>query len=167
MTLSTVSAAGRVSSRTVLLRQLGERGPLFYTNYDSAKADDLSAHPQCAAQLLWLPLHRQVRLEGSAHKVADEQSDVYFAGRPRGSQIGAWASPQSRPIDDRATLDALVEESERRFAGADHVPRPPFWGGYELELDVVEFWQGRPNRLHDRVRYERNGDGWTHRRLAP
>ncbi|NLA36416.1 MAG: pyridoxamine 5'-phosphate oxidase [Actinobacteria bacterium] len=167
MTLSTVDATGRVTSRTVLLRQLGERGPVFFTNYDSDKGAALAQNPRCAAQLWWGPLQRQVRIEGRAHRLSEHDSDAYFATRPRGSQIGAWASPQSRPIADRGELDALVDAAEARFAETDVVPRPPHWGGYELVADRIEFWQGRPSRLHDRLRFDAHPTGWTRSRLAP
>lgn len=167
MTLSTVDAEGRVHSRTVLLRGLGPAGLTFYTNVRSAKGRDLMTDPRCSAQLLWLDLHRQVRVEGRAVPVADAEADAYFAGRPRESQLGAWASPQSEVIADRAELDALVDEVTERFGDVETVPRPPFWSGFRIEPELVEFWQGRPNRLHDRLRYRPGPAGWVLERLAP
>lgn len=167
MTLSTVDADGRVTSRTVLLRQLTERGPVFFTNYLSDKGAALAQNPRCAAQLWWGPLQRQVRIEGVARRLPDRDSDAYFATRPRGSQIGAWASPQSQPIAGRDELDELVKAAEERFADSAEVLRPSHWGGYELVADRIEFWQGRPSRLHDRLRFDLGSTGWTITRLAP
>lgn len=167
MTLSTLGPDQRVRSRTVLLRRLGPEGLAFFTNLDSDKAVDLLAHPLCSAQFLWLDQHRQVRVEGRARLVAPEEADAYFAGRPRGSQIGAWASPQSQVVDDRSALDHLVDQATRRFDGVDPIPRPPFWGGFRIVPDLVEFWQGRPSRLHDRLRYRLVSEVWVRERLAP
>lgn len=168
MTVSSLGAGGRVHSRTVLLRRLSSAGLVFFTNRDSDKGHELAANPLCAAQLVWLDLHRQVRVEGVAKLLDDAEADAYFAGRPRGSQIGAWASPQSQVLRDRAELEARVEEAEAQFADAETVPRPPNWGGYRIEPDVVEFWQGRPSRLHDRLRYRFTpGRHWIIERLAP
>lgn len=168
MTVSTLGRDERVHSRTVLLRQLTSAGLVFYTNRESAKGSELAAHPRCAAHLLWLDLHRQVRVEGLARLLDDGEADTYFAGRPRGSQIGAWASPQSEVIRDRAELERRVQEIEQRFADSDAIPRPPHWGGYCIEPDMFEFWQGRPSRLHDRLRYSLDTQGhWRLERLAP
>ena len=168
MTVSSLGIDERVHSRTVLLRRLSSSGLVFFTNRDSHKGEQLAAHPLCAAQFLWLDLHRQVRVEGVARLLDDAEADEYFAGRPRGSQIGAWASPQSQVIHGRAELEALVAAAEERFADADVVPRPPNWGGYCIEPDRFEFWQGRPSRLHDRLRYAPGPDGhWHVERLAP
>ena len=168
MTVSSLGIDERVHSRTVLLRQLASSGLVFFTNRDSHKGEQLAAHAQCAAQLLWLDLHRQVRVEGVARLLDDRAADDYFAGRPRGSQIGAWASPQSQVLRSREELEARVEAAERQFADVDVVPRPPNWGGYCIEPDYFEFWQGRPSRLHDRLRYVVGPDGhWKRDRLAP
>ena len=164
--LATVTPEGRPEVRTVLVKGLDERGIVFYTNQESAKARDLADRPYAAAVFAWLPLERQVRLAGPVEVVPRAETEAYFAGRPRGSQIGAWASPQSEVVASRAELDEKVREIEERFAGAD-VPAPPFWGGYRIGPDVVEFWQGRSDRMHDRMRYRRAEDGWTIERLAP
>jgi pyridoxamine 5'-phosphate oxidase len=166
MTVSTVSADGRPTSRYVLLRGLDERGFAFYTNYHSAKARALGEQPDAALTFGWLPMHRSVRVEGRVERLAETESDAYFAVRPRAAQIGAWASPQSDVIAGREVLERAVAEAEARFAGRD-VPRPPHWGGLLVRPDRVEFWQGRAGRLHDRVRYERDGEGWRIERLAP
>jgi pyridoxamine 5'-phosphate oxidase len=166
MAVSTVGEDGRVTSRNVLLRGL-DTGFVFFTNYESAKADDLAARPQCALLFSWLELQRQIRVEGMAARLNDSASDEYFAARPRGSQIGAWASPQSQRLADRAELEASVAAAEQRFDGVDRIPRPPNWGGYRVLPDAFEFWQGRPSRLHDRLSYVPDGDSWVIRRLAP
>ena len=165
--LATVDAAGRPSVRTVLVKAFDEHGIVCYTNYASAKARDLEENPYAAAVFAWLPLERQVRLSGSTERVSRAETEAYFTTRPRGSQLAAWASAQSSVIASRAELEARVRESSARFAGQD-VPAPPNWGGYRLRPDVVEFWQGRPDRLHDRLRHRRGPDGtWTVERLAP
>jgi pyridoxamine 5'-phosphate oxidase len=166
MTVSTVDDYGRPHSRYVLLRGLDERGFWFFTNRDSAKGRDLGGNPYAALVFGWLELHRQLRVEGIAEPLPDELSDAYFAERSRGSQIGAWASRQSEPIADREELDRAIAEHERRFEGRD-VPRPPWWGGYAVDPDSIEFWQGRPSRLHDRIRFTRAGDDWVAERLSP
>jgi pyridoxamine 5'-phosphate oxidase len=164
--LATVTPEARPAVRTVLVKGLDERGIVFYTNQESAKARDLADRPYAAAVFAWLPLERQVRLAGPVEAVTRAETEAYFAGRPRGSQIGAWASPQSDVVASRAELEEKVREIEERFAGAD-VPAPPFWGGYRISPDVVEFWQGRTDRMHDRMRYRRAEDGWAIERLAP
>lgn len=165
--VATVDRDGRPDARNVLARGFDERGLVFYTNLRSVKSAQLAEAPHAAAVFSWLDLHRQVRLRGPVTRATDAESDEYFANRPRGSQIGAWASPQSEPIADRAALEARIADVEARFAGED-VPRPPFWGGWRIGLAEIEFWQGRPNRLHDRIRYTPDAAGsWRLERLAP
>lgn len=166
MILATSTSEGVPSARTVLLKGM-RKGFRFFTNYDSQKGDELADNPHAAAVFLWQELHRQVRIAGWVEKLAKAESAEYFHARPRGSQIGAWTSPQSEVIADRATLEKLQAETEARFANVDPIPLPPFWGGYILKPRSVEFWQGRPSRLHDRFRYSHSADGWTIERLAP
>jgi pyridoxamine 5'-phosphate oxidase len=164
--LATVDAARRPSVRTVLIKALDERGIVFYTSYRSAKAADLAQSPYAAAVFAWLPLERQVRLSGPVEQVTRAETEAYFAGRPRGSQLAAWASAQSSVIASRASLEAEVRAVEARFVDVD-VPAPPDWGGYRLRPDVVEFWQGRHDRLHDRLRHRMVDGEWVVERLAP
>ena len=164
--LATVDADGRPSVRTVLVKALDERGIVFYTNYRSAKALDLAQNPYAAAVFAWLPLERQARLSGAVERVTRAETEAYFSSRPRGSQVAAWASAQSSVIASRASLEAEVRAVDERFAGVD-VPAPPDWGGYRLRPDVVEFWQGRHDRLHDRLRHRRVDGDWVVERLAP
>ncbi len=167
MVLSTVGADGQPSARLVLLKQLDVAGPVFYTNYDSRKARELTVNANACLTFWWPDLERQVRVEGRVERVDGATSDAYFASRPRGSRLSAWASPQSQVVADRPTLDAMSTEVEQRFGQGD-VPRPAFWGGYRLRPQRVEFWQGRARRLHDRLRYTRLDEGgWTIERLAP
>jgi pyridoxamine 5'-phosphate oxidase len=164
--LATVGADGRPAVRTVLAKGIDERGIVFFTNYDSAKARDLAANPRAAAVFVWLAHQRQVRLAGTVERTSREETEAYFATRPRESQIGAWASPQSQTVSSRAELDQLADEMADRF-GDGEIPAPPHWGGYRLAPDEVEFWQGREGRLHDRIRFRREGDRWVRERLAP
>lgn len=166
MALATADAGGRPSVRIVLLKGFDNAGAIFYTNYASRKGRELAANPWASAVLLWHPLQRQVRIEGQVERLEPVESDAYFASRPRGAQIGAAASHQSRPIEDRAELEARVADVERTFEGRD-VERPGEWGGYRLTLDAVEFWQGRANRVHDRLRFTRDSNGWSRERLQP
>ena len=166
MTLSTVDPDGRPESRFVLLRGLDEHGFWFFTNTESAKGRALAANPRAALTFGWLQLHRQLRANGVVSPLPAELSDAYFARRSRGSQIGAWASRQSEVIPSRAALDEAIAELERRFDGQE-VPRPPYWAGYALQADAIEFWQGRPSRLHDRIRFRSDGDAWLAERLSP
>ncbi|WGY67853.1 pyridoxamine 5'-phosphate oxidase [Burkholderia cepacia] len=168
MTLATVGDDGRPSARIVLIKGVDERGFVFFTNYESRKGHDLAVHPQAALLFYWIELERQVRIEGRIEKTSAEESDRYFASRPLGSRIGAWASDQSAVIDSRATLEAREKAISERYG--DNPPRPPHWGGYRLVPDSIEFWQGRPSRLHDRLLYTRDATaspGWTISRLSP
>ena len=166
-TLATVSADGHPSARMLLARQVDADGLRFYTNRESRKGRDLVAMPRAAAVFHWASPNRQARLAGTVQEIDPMESEAYFASRPRGSRISAWASDQGQPIRDRAALDARWTDAERRFPD-DDIPLPPFWGGYLLVPEVAEFWEGRPDRLHDRIEYLRQDDGsWTRRRLQP
>ncbi len=166
MVLSTVDAEGRPRGRNVLLRGVDDRGFVFFTNHRSAKGRALAATSVAALTFHWYALHRQVHVEGTAVEVSAEESDTYFASRPRESQLGAWASAQSTVLDSRALLLDRLDEVTARFEGQD-VPRPEFWGGWRVVPDRVEFWQGQPSRLHDRIRYDRSGAGWARAILSP
>ncbi|HSL00577.1 MAG TPA: pyridoxamine 5'-phosphate oxidase [Rubrobacteraceae bacterium] len=167
MTFATATPGGRPSARVVLLKGFDERGFVFYTNYEGRKAREIEANPNCALVFYWGDLERQVRVEGRVGRVPDKESDAYFASRPRGSQLGAWVSEQSRPAKSREILEERLCAVENEYEGRE-IPRPPFWGGYRVEPEVVEFWQGRENRLHDRLVYRRSeGGGWRRERLQP
>ncbi len=167
MTLATASSSGRPSARTVLLKGVDQEGFVFYTNYESRKGNDLANNPQAALLFTWLELERQIRIEGQVEKISPEQSLEYFQSRPLGSQIGAWASPQSQIISDRNVLENRSAQLQEQYAGANALPLPPFWGGYLLRPDRLEFWQGRESRLHDRIDYVLENGHWNIQRLAP
>jgi pyridoxamine 5'-phosphate oxidase len=166
MVLATATPEGGPSSRMVLLKGVGPDGFVFYTNHASRKGAELAANPRCALLFPWHPLERQVRIEGAAAPIPDDEVEAYFRSRPRGAQLGAWASDQSRPVASRSALAASYARVQERF-GEGPVPVPPEWGGYRVRPEVVEFWQGRPSRMHDRLVYRRRGDRWTTERLAP
>jgi pyridoxamine 5'-phosphate oxidase len=167
MVLSTVTAAGWPRSRSVLLKQHDQAGFVFYTNRTSAKAQDLAGSPRACVLFPWYALRRQVIVHGAVAQLSTEDSEPYFHSRPRGSQIGAWASRQSAVISSRAVLEEAYQRHAQRWPEGTQVPMPDFWGGYLLVHEVVEFWQGQPSRLHDRLRYHREGAGWAIERLAP
>ncbi|HEX3316706.1 MAG TPA: pyridoxamine 5'-phosphate oxidase [Solirubrobacteraceae bacterium] len=167
MVLATADADGRPNARSVLLRGVDERGLQFFTNYESAKGRELAANPRAAVVFPWVAMGRQVVAAGPVHRLSDEESDAYFATRPRGHQLGAAASPQSRVVPHRAALDDAMREVTSQYPEEGPVPRPPYWGGFLVEPETVEFWEGREDRLHDRLRYRRTDDGWVVDRLAP
>lgn len=166
MALATSTADGQPSVRIVLLKGIDDSGMTFFTNYESRKGTELEANPRAAAVLLWHPLQRQVRAEGSVARIEPADSDAYFHSRPHGSQLGAVASPQSSVVADRSVLDELQASAAEQY-GDGEIPRPDHWGGYRIELESIEFWQGRVDRMHDRLLYRRAGTGWTRVRLAP
>ena len=166
MTLATASSDGRPSARVVLLKGFDARGFVFYTNYEGRKGRELEENTRAALVFYWSELERQVRIEGSVSRVPEEEADAYYASRPRGSRLGAWASEQSRAVEGRAVLERRLSELEDKYEGRE-IPRPPFWGGYRVEPVTIEFWQGRENRLHDRLVYRRSGDRWGRERLQP
>ena len=168
MCIATVDEHGNPDSRFVLLKGVDQRGFRFFTNYEGVKAEQLDSYPAAALAFHWVELDRQVRIRGAVERLGSEESDEYYASRGRGSQIGAWASPQSRPLGDpRSELDDLTRQAEERFEGVEELPRPPHWGGFLVRPVQIEFWQGRRSRLHDRYRYLPEGDGWSVTRLAP
>lgn len=167
MTLATATPDAWPSARTVLLKSFDPAGFVFYTNYESRKGQELEKNPRVALLFTWLELERQVRIEGTAARVSAEESLAYFQSRPKGSQIGAWASPQSQVIPDRSVLEASVQALAETYSHDEVLPAPPFWGGYRVMPHAIEFWQGRENRLHDRIRYTRQEKSWKMERLAP
>lgn len=166
MALATATPDGRPSVRQVLLKAHDERGFVFYTNYESRKAEEMAENPRASLAIHWPILQRQVRIDGSVQKTSAEESEAYFGSRPRGSRIGAWASDQSSVLASRQELEQRVREARERF-GSGEIPLPPFWGGYRVVPETIEFWQGRANRLHDRLRFRRVEDGWDVDRLYP
>ncbi|MBW4574469.1 MAG: pyridoxamine 5'-phosphate oxidase [Aphanothece sp. CMT-3BRIN-NPC111] len=167
MTLATATPDGKPSARIVLLKNFDEQGFVFYTNYDSHKGQELQANPQAALVFWWAELERQVRIQGRVEKVTDAESDAYFHRRPLGSQLGAWASPQSQVISSRQVIETKLQELKEKYEHQE-IPRPPHWGGYRVVPTAIEFWQGRPNRLHDRLHYRRCDDNsWAIERLSP
>ena len=167
MTIATCGANKVPAARIVLLKEITDSGIVFYTNYESAKAQDIAVNPNVSCVFLWKEIERQVRITGTATKISRERTDAYAHSRPRGSQLGAWTSPQSQVINNRDILEQQKQEVIDRFEGQEVIPTPPHWGGYEITINEIEFWQGRPSRLHDRFRYSKNGDSWVVDRLAP
>lgn len=167
MNLATVNENGRPASRIVLLKGIEDNKFVFYTNHQSRKGKELDTNPACALTFFWPELERQVRIEGVASRTDEKRAEKYFQSRPRGSQLGAWASPQSTMISDRSLLEERVKKLEEKFKGQDILPKPNQWGGYEIEPLMIEFWQGRPSRLHDRILYTKDDGAWKINRLAP
>ena len=166
MTLATVNEQGYPSSRIVLLKDFNENGFVFFTNYESRKGKSLSIHPKVSIVFFWKELERQIRVEGVVEKISEEESTAYFTSRPVESKIGAWASPQSEVIESRDFLESRFKNFEEKYSEIE-IPKPPHWGGYIVKPSRIEFWQGRPGRLHDRIEYNKNNEGWTIDRLAP
>ena len=167
MVLATNRTDGRPAARVVLLKGFDQAGFVFYTNYESRKGQELAVHPHAALVFNWLELQRQVRIEGTIEKISAEESDRYFQSRPKGSQIGAWASPQSKVIPNREVLEAAQAQLNEQYADVEVLPRPENWGGYLLRPDLIEFWQGQTSRLHDRIQYAKTEQDWAKERLGP
>ena len=166
VTVATVGADGQPSARVVLLRGYDERGFVFFTNYESRKGRELAAHPRAGLLFYWGPLERQIRIDGTVARLSPDESDAYFNKRPRGHRLSAWASKQSAIVPDRAFLEKQMAQEDERFRDVE-VPRPPYWGGYRVMPEAYEFWQGRRNRVHDRIAYVRDGNAWRIERLSP
>ncbi len=167
MTLCTATSEGKPSARIVLLKGFDEKGFIFYTNYESKKGQQIEANPNVALVFHWHGLERQIRIEGQAHRVEPSMSDKYYNSRPRKSRLGAWASPQSQTIEHRELLEQNMEQLQAKYSEEKPIPRPPHWGGYRVAPSLIEFWQGRSSRLHDRIVYEKKNDSWEIRRVAP
>lgn len=167
MVLATANAEGVPSSRTVLCKGIDERGVVLYTNYTSAKSHELEATRLASVTFPWFAMQRQAHVRGTVEKVSAEETRAYWNSRPRGSQLGAWASPQSSVVNGRGVLDSALAKIERQFAGVDEIPVPPHWGGWRIKPELVEFWQGREDRLHDRLRFRKQNDAWSVQRIAP
>lgn len=167
MNLATIKDDNRPSSRIVLLKGIERNMFLFYTNYQSLKGRELEQNPACALTFFWPELERQIRIEGIAERVDEKKSEEYFQSRPRGSQVGAWTSPQSSVIESRIILEERAKQIEKKFEGVEKLPKPNQWGGYQVDPGVIEFWQGRPNRLHDRIQFSKIDNAWEIHRLAP
>lgn len=167
MNLATINAHGRPTARIVLLKGIEDKRFVFFTNYQSDKGRELENNPSCALTFFWPELERQVRIEGVAERIAEDRSQEYFQSRPRGSQIGAWSSPQSSMIESRSILEGRVLQIEKKFEGMEKLPKPKQWGGFEVEPVLIEFWQGRSNRLHDRIQFTKVDNAWQIHRLAP
>jgi len=165
MTVATANAQGQPAARILLLKGADEQGFVFFTNYESRKGHEIAANPHACLLFYWIELERQVRIDGMVEKISEAESDAYFASRPLGSRIGAWVSAQSQPIESREALE--IRERELAAKYGEHPPRPPHWGGYRVIPGAIEFWQGRPSRLHDRILYTRSGNAWTIGRLSP
>lgn len=167
MCLATIGSNGMPSARIMLLKGIDEKGFVFYTNMESRKGDDLSSNPMAALCFYWKELSKQIRVEGTIEQVSNEEADIYYASRPRGSRIGAWASKQSRPMENSTELDDRIKEYEKKYEGQDDVPRPPYWSGYRLKPQRIEFWHAGEFRLHTRLVYNRAGDSWEKEILFP
>jgi pyridoxamine 5'-phosphate oxidase len=167
MCIATISDQGRPSARIVLLKEIDEKGIIFYTNYESRKAQEIATNPNVAVVFNWLELERQIRIEGKATRITEEKSTAYFQSRPHGSQLGAHVSDQSKIIEDRSVLEKKLKQLTEKYKEHQTIEKPKHWGGYHIQIEYIEFWQGRPNRLHDRILYSKSENSWTMDRLSP